>query len=496
MSAASEVLTVAVVGHPNEGKSSVVSTLTEDDSVRITPTPGETLVCRAFPVIIDGREMVRFVDTPGFQTPRATLEWLQARLQASLSAPAGPDILAVFRREFAQDPRFSAECELFKPLAPGSLIIYVLDASRPLRAVDIAEMEILRLTGIPRMAIINNKEEDESFVAAWRDELRKHFNAVRIFNAQRATYAERMALLNALKSIDQEWEAPLGQVIEALQDDWRKRLTRTAGLITGLITAALEYQVSRSFPPEQEPRDLLDTLTHAYRNHITDLERAAHLEIRMLFKHHIFDYLLAEQSVGSEDLFQERTWRMLGLRPLQVAAAGAAAGGGIGLGLDAAVGGSSLGAFALGGALIGAGAAVLGGKRMITYAIKGPRLGPLRLNKQVGDHLLIVGPNRNPRFPFILLDRALIFFSQTINWAHARRDVSPGPHADMPEGYVAHFTPVQSQTCQAFFQDARTGDDMSGAQEAMTSMLIDILMALSTREYQSISGHVSDPSLA
>ena len=31
----------AIVGHPNEGKSSVVSTLAEDDSVRISAYPGE-----------------------------------------------------------------------------------------------------------------------------------------------------------------------------------------------------------------------------------------------------------------------------------------------------------------------------------------------------------------------------------------------------------------------------------------------------------------------
>ena len=34
----------AVIGHPNEGKSAVVSTLSEDDSVRVSPYPGETLV--------------------------------------------------------------------------------------------------------------------------------------------------------------------------------------------------------------------------------------------------------------------------------------------------------------------------------------------------------------------------------------------------------------------------------------------------------------------
>ena len=44
----------AVIGHPNEGKSAVVSTLSEDDSVRVSPYPGETLVCQTFPVSIDG----------------------------------------------------------------------------------------------------------------------------------------------------------------------------------------------------------------------------------------------------------------------------------------------------------------------------------------------------------------------------------------------------------------------------------------------------------
>jgi hypothetical protein len=184
-------------------------------------------------------------------------------------------------------------------------------------------MEILRLTGIPRMAVINNKEEDHRYVPAWRDELRKHFNAVRIFNAHRATYAERLALLNSLKSIDQEWEAPLARVIEALQDDWQRRVTQAAWGITRLIGHALRHQVSKSFSPGQEPQDLLKDLTRQYREHIAGLERETHLEIRSLFKHNIFDCRLPEQQVEGDDLFQERTWRMLGLSPLQVAAAGA-----------------------------------------------------------------------------------------------------------------------------------------------------------------------------
>ena len=39
----------AVLGHPNEGKSSVVSTLTEDDRIQVSPVPGETRVSNHIP---------------------------------------------------------------------------------------------------------------------------------------------------------------------------------------------------------------------------------------------------------------------------------------------------------------------------------------------------------------------------------------------------------------------------------------------------------------
>ena len=68
----------AVLGHPNEGKSSVVSTLTEDDKIKVSRIPGETTVSRTYTVKIDGESIIRFVDTPGFQVPRQTLAWFTA----------------------------------------------------------------------------------------------------------------------------------------------------------------------------------------------------------------------------------------------------------------------------------------------------------------------------------------------------------------------------------------------------------------------------------
>ncbi|MFA5653723.1 MAG: GTPase/DUF3482 domain-containing protein [Desulfomonilia bacterium] len=478
MTGSASVLTFAIVGHPNEGKSSVVSTLTEDDSVRITPIPGETTVCRTFPVVIDGLEIVRFVDTPGFQSPRAALAWLREH--------EGPDMLDSFLKEHCGDPLFSGECELFRPLSQGAGIIYVLDASRPLRSMDRAEMEILRMTGIPRMAVINSKEEDRSFIPQWRDELRKHFNSVRIFNAHRATYAERVALLESLKSIDQEWEPALVPVIRAVREDWRRRMNQTAWHICGMIETCLAHQISQSYSQGEDLEEIRRKLIGEYQDHIRDVERKTHLEIRRLFKHNIFDYRLPEQSIAGKDLFHEKTWRLLGLNPYQIAAAGAAAGTGIGLGIDAATAGISFGVFAVSGAILGAGSALVGGKRMVPTEIKGPKVGRFQMKKSLGDFVLIVGPNHNIQFPFVLLDRALIYFSHVINWAHGRRNRQKETPDTGPETFVARFTDRERKVCREFFQAAGAKDEarIREDRQPMLDMLFEVLLCLSDREYR------------
>jgi len=69
---------LAIMGHPNAGKSSVVSTLTENDRIEIDKRAGTTTRSDAYPVIIDGQTILKFIDTPGFQNPTDILEWFQS----------------------------------------------------------------------------------------------------------------------------------------------------------------------------------------------------------------------------------------------------------------------------------------------------------------------------------------------------------------------------------------------------------------------------------
>ncbi len=460
----------AIIGHPNEGKSSVLSTLAEDDSVRISPIPGETVVCQNFPVRIDGREIIRFIDTPGFQNPRQTLQWLQDY--------QGPEeqMLASFITAHQDDPAFHDDCELLGPVAAGAGIIFVVDGSRPLRHVDRAEMEILRLSGAPRMAVINCKEEDAGYLPQWQSEFRKHFNAVRLFNSCRANYRQRIELLESLKAIDQQLEPVLKTVINAFQEDWEIRNMQTATLLAALLQDILAYRRSVACGKGEEQHKRLQ-LHREYLDFVTAREQQAQQAIRHLFKHNIFNLELPPQSILSEDLFSKRTWEFLGLSDRQIILAGALGGAALGVGLDAATIGTSFGLFSAVGGLIGAGATALKGKELLS----GVRL----LGMRMGGEQLQVGPVSNIQLLYILLDRGLLFYAHVINWAHGRRDYE-GMHnlmgpASGKGGFTRHWHRNQRNICDHFFRAVQKGQEgvLEEASVALQDLLRDQLQEIS-----------------
>ena len=56
----------AVVGHPNKGKSSIVSTIAQNDDIAISPRSGTTRDTERYDISI-GTAGYTLMDTPGFQ---------------------------------------------------------------------------------------------------------------------------------------------------------------------------------------------------------------------------------------------------------------------------------------------------------------------------------------------------------------------------------------------------------------------------------------------
>ena len=459
----------AVVGHPNEGKSSVLSTLAEDDSVRISPMPGETRECQTFPVIIDDVEIIRFVDTPGFQNPRKTLQWMQEY--------EGDDAKLIhdFLEAHQDNPDFHDDCSLLQPLVRGAGIIFVVDGSRPLRNMDKAEMEILRLTGCPRMAIINCKDDETAWLGKWQQEFRKHFNAIRLFNSCRATYSERIALLESLKSIDQELQPVLDKVVRAFKEDWRSRNRQVAEFLVSFLEKGLGYSRSVGVGPDTDEVAVRAELHKKYENHLRSLERECQARMRSLYKHNIFNVELPSQSILQEDLFSDKTWEFLGLSSSQLILAGAMGGAAVGAGLDVAAAGISFGVFSAIGGLVGAAGTALKGKEYLT----GKRLLGIRLQNEQ----LQVGPVKNIQLLFVLLDRQLLFYRHIINWSHGRRDYE-NLTAGEDIAFTAGWEKKDRDICSRFFKGLQSEDaaERSHSREDLLTLVDSMLTGISTEE--------------
>jgi len=432
------VLEIAVIGHPNEGKSSVLSTLAEDDSVRVSPFPGETNVCHSFPVLIDGREILRFTDTPGFQNPERLLYELK-KMAGKESNPA-----QALRQRFASDKGLRHDLELLAPVARGAAILYVADGSRPLRQVDRDEMEALRLTERPRMAVINCKDGDQRYLEDWRSEFRRNFNANRMFNAHRATYAERIALLDALQAIDQEWQPVIVEVVAAVKRDWQARLDATVEIILAMLEEILAFRLSASRSRVKDEQAFMARLREKYCASVAEKEKRGQERLRGLFRHRRFHYRLIGHSILDEDLFSETTWSLLGLSSQQLVILGALGGAALAVGLDVLAGGASLGLFASVGGAVGAVGAWLGGEQLV----KGVKIMGISL----GEESLQIGPNSNINLMFVLINRMLLYFQEIINWAHGRRDYPEAVTAAGQAGFTQRWPASHIKTCRAWFE--------------------------------------------
>lgn len=441
---------LAIMGHPNAGKSSVVATLTENDRIAIDKRAGTTTESDVYPVVIDGCTVIEFIDTPGFQNPNAILEWFQSNADKA-------DLARAFVNAHRTNPLFVHDCALLEPVASGAGIILVVDGSKRIKEKDRVEIELLRLTARPRMAILNNLTRQDRHMSQWQDTLSKGFNSVREFNAHRATYAERIKLLEALKSIDQRWEQRVEDAIDAFARDWERRTDQAVTTIMDLLKDALSYQATKTVKDHQilfqSGRDRINAeILDEFEDGLRQLEIAAQEQIRAHFRHHVWN--VASDSILAQDLLSDDVGKALGLSKRQLALVSMAAGAASGASLDLLSAGHSLGAGTLIGAATGGVLGVVGGKA----------LAKLNIERAPGTHLFTLGPVSNPRFPFVLLDRILLYSARAMNWSHGRQAAEEDAPDKVPEkavrrkrGFSEELSGKEQRELGKFFAAARRG---------------------------------------
>jgi hypothetical protein len=404
--------TFAIVGHPNKGKSSIVATLAEDETVAVSPDPGTTRQARGFQMQSNGSVLYELVDTPGFQRPRALLEWLQSHERSASERPA---VVREFVTRHEGDARFKDECELLRPILAGAGILYVVDGAHPYGAEYEAEMEILRWTGQPRMALINMIGPGDH-VEEWRRALNQYFSIVRVFDALRADFGKRLELLRAfreLTEVDQSWARSLEQAVDVLQKDRKARQQRAAAEIADLLIEVLAASESAPCPEGADQAQLSKDLTERLRKRIRHREQSARRAVQELYRHRSLRMQSPDFDLLTEDLFSERSFSVFGLSNAQLSMTGAATGALAGGAIDLAVGGASLLIGAGMGAIAGGLGALLGSNRLAKVKLLGTPLGGYRLS---------VGPISATNLPWVILGRSLLHHRLIAETNHARRE--------------------------------------------------------------------------
>ena len=468
-----EVPAFVVVGRVNAGKSATLATLLEvdDDAVlRVSPTPGETTSVQALPVVYDGEEWIRFLDTPGFQQPIEAMR--EIRRMAGAREP-GLDDLRAFVETRGGD--FPDETRLLEPVVRGAGVLYVVDPCKPLRDGFLAEIEILRWSGRPRLALLNPQGGDGSHLEAWRERLGAAFNLTRTFDAHASKYEERRKLMLALLQIEERHAERIERVLEAMDAEWAQRREEAAEALVDFLEKALTLRASDGLdarddglPARRERKEA--ALKDEYFQRLAGLESNCLDAWLKTYRHHLIEADADPVRHRGLDLATGETWRKYGLNRWQLALAGAGMGAASGAAFDLGVGVHSLGAGTVVGALGGGTAAFLKGGRLPELKIG---LGGARW-REGGGRSLVVGPPASPNFPWVLLDSMLFRYRAMLERAHGRRDQGR-LEADGSRSHVQDLAAGRRGLLQKWFSSCLKGRPDRGREAEVFAVMVELL---------------------
>jgi hypothetical protein len=389
----SDVLRIAVVGHSNVGKTSLLRTLARDAEFgEVADRPGTTRRVQGIALLVDGRPSVEFLDTPGLEDSISLLELLDAhRPDRRLDGPAQ---IGEFLVSQDASGRFAPEAAALRAVLACHAAIYVIDARDRVLARHRDELAILARCGRPVVPVLNfvalpqeaagpersngslsprHAAEQPARTAEWRELLaRVNLHAVVEFDAVVFDEAGEIRLFEKLQTLLDPFREPLRALIEERRGRSRTLRRRASLQVADLLAEAAQLV---------ESVDRADARSGAaaearLRDRLRRLEQRCTDSLLAIFGFDRHDVISGElplvEGRWGIDLFSKAALRRYGVG----AGGGAAAGAATGVGVDLVLGGMTLGAAAALGAALGgvAGAFGLSGGRLVRKVRGGDEL--------------------------------------------------------------------------------------------------------------------------
>ena len=372
--ASGEALKLAVVGHTNTGKTSVLRTLLRD--VYFGEVKNEAATTRHVEraQLTDsqtGEVLVTLYDTPGLEDASGLMDWLEdntasrrdgiERLQQFLAADITQGFDSNVSNNYdSQDYNYSQEAKVIRQLLASDMAIYVVDAREPVLGKYKDELAILSWAAIPVMPVFNFTDSQDANIDDWQTMLaRRNLHISTRFDSVAFEFEDEMRLWQNLATMLTHPEM-LEQLMTRRTEDWAQ-LYDDANIIIAdflLNVAAFVREISE----DDDPMPVLQQMQEAVRQS----ERA--MQNNLLNSYKFYDNAVAatplELQAYQQDPFDPELLKSYGIRTTSGAAAGAL----LGLGIDAAALGTTLG---LGAAIGGIAGGLLSNTSSIADRITG-----------------------------------------------------------------------------------------------------------------------------
>ena len=372
--ASGEALKLAVVGHTNTGKTSILRTLLRDVCFGEVKNEAATTRHVERAQLTDsqtGEVLVTLYDTPGLEDASGLMDWLEdntasrrdgiERLQQFLAADIAQGVDSNVSDNYgSQDYDYSQEAKVIRQLLASDMAIYVVDAREPVLGKYKDELAILSWAAIPVMPVFNFTDSQDANIDDWQTMLaRRNLHISTRFDSVAFEFEDEMRLWKNLATMLTHSEM-LEQLMTRRTADWAQ-LYDDANIIIAdflLNVAAFVREISE----DDDPMPVLQQMQEAVRQS----ERA--MQHNLLNSYKFYDNAVAatplELQAYQQDPFDPELLKSYGIRTTSGAAAGAL----LGLGIDAAALGTTLG---LGAAIGGIAGGLLSNTSSIADRITG-----------------------------------------------------------------------------------------------------------------------------
>ncbi len=448
-----KLLKVAVVGHTNTGKTSLLRTLTRDVSFgEVSNRAATTREVEEATLMIDGEPLVSLRDTPGLEDSGGLLE----RLDSIRQSEGGDwtDAIHRFLDENKLQKGFGQEAKALRQVIDCDVALYVIDARDRVHGKHCDELEILGRCARPVLPVLNFVADPEAREELWREHLaRVNMHAVIAFDTVVLDEISERQLYQKMRSLMDSF-APSLEAIIAEVERRRDALSRaSAELVAELLVDVAAYVVTLSSDEKPQAEAAVETMKQTVR----DAEQTCVDALLALHRFRSGDFLgetlPVEDGKWGLDLFSQESLLAFGVST----GGGAVAGSLAGLAVDAMLGGITLGAAALTGAVIGglSGAVSSHGKEVLD-GLRG------YTELRVEDHTLELLARRQLRLAHALLRRG-----------HASQDRIRLSELEAQHDLAPHISDLQRHLREARHRQAWSR--LAGGQEIESAGRADLI---------------------